>query len=639
MDEQELPLNLEELLHDSVVEIFRHEDFQKYQKWMHSHIASYYRLDLFSRIPSEALYSLATSLGLFIWNATPLPGEGFKVRKIPNPGRNSKCPCGSGKKYKRCCYAGQPPMDLLDQDAMWPFVFDLLSKEQLNNALAQQLFPIRALAQGAEICLEKNKPKKAYTYLNDYFSASSFRETGADAAIAFLAWLDACEQLGYSLKKRKMLRHIIETAPASPLRSEAWQRFSTILMDEGDAKAAWKAFHKARRDEPDNPGIGLLEVQLLMAEDKYALAQQRAAFLVKRLNRLDIPDSDPMLGYLRSIADNPQQGNMEMEFSMVDDMGRELVDWLDKVKDQPLPEYHFEPLEAAKAEDKEDDFDFPRIRKGDIALLTPEYLNDVQEGWEDIAPVEKPVSVNPQPFFYDPPWEPEADFSWIDFLFDHPEAFDCLDILDDLIGLASLHPNWGAPSFTTMVYEPLMTRALALSGQIILSLPPDRHIPWFVADNRCLLRTLMRHSADLGNQGKTEGEQEVHEQLIRINPTDNHGLRCILMDSYLKNGQDEKALALAARFPDDMFAEILYGQTLALFRQGRRQEADMALETAINRLPKVARFLVAARVKKPQINPYGMTLGGDDQAWEYRQDMRDTWKSVRGALSWLKKMR
>ena len=27
------------------------------------------------------------------------------VRKKPAPGRNSLCPCGSGKKYKRCCGA------------------------------------------------------------------------------------------------------------------------------------------------------------------------------------------------------------------------------------------------------------------------------------------------------------------------------------------------------------------------------------------------------------------------------------------------------------------------------------------------------------------------------------------------------
>lgn len=27
----------------------------------------------------------------------------FRFRRIPEPGRNEPCPCGSGKKYKRCC--------------------------------------------------------------------------------------------------------------------------------------------------------------------------------------------------------------------------------------------------------------------------------------------------------------------------------------------------------------------------------------------------------------------------------------------------------------------------------------------------------------------------------------------------------
>ena len=27
---------------------------------------------------------------------------------VPQAGRNDPCPCGSGKKYKRCCGAGQP---------------------------------------------------------------------------------------------------------------------------------------------------------------------------------------------------------------------------------------------------------------------------------------------------------------------------------------------------------------------------------------------------------------------------------------------------------------------------------------------------------------------------------------------------
>lgn len=31
--------------------------------------------------------------------------DGSFVRECPKPGRNDPCPCGSGKKYKKCCAA------------------------------------------------------------------------------------------------------------------------------------------------------------------------------------------------------------------------------------------------------------------------------------------------------------------------------------------------------------------------------------------------------------------------------------------------------------------------------------------------------------------------------------------------------
>ncbi|HSF23252.1 MAG TPA: SEC-C metal-binding domain-containing protein, partial [Blastocatellia bacterium] len=31
-------------------------------------------------------------------------------RAGPKAGRNDPCPCGSGKKFKKCCGAGQPPL-------------------------------------------------------------------------------------------------------------------------------------------------------------------------------------------------------------------------------------------------------------------------------------------------------------------------------------------------------------------------------------------------------------------------------------------------------------------------------------------------------------------------------------------------
>ena len=32
--------------------------------------------------------------------------EGSFIREEPKVGRNDPCPCGSGKKYKKCCGAG-----------------------------------------------------------------------------------------------------------------------------------------------------------------------------------------------------------------------------------------------------------------------------------------------------------------------------------------------------------------------------------------------------------------------------------------------------------------------------------------------------------------------------------------------------
>ena len=32
------------------------------------------------------------------------------VRSSPKIGRNAPCPCGSGKKYKKCCGAGEPTL-------------------------------------------------------------------------------------------------------------------------------------------------------------------------------------------------------------------------------------------------------------------------------------------------------------------------------------------------------------------------------------------------------------------------------------------------------------------------------------------------------------------------------------------------
>ena len=135
------------------------------------------------------------------------------------------------------------------------------------------------------------------------------------------------------------------------------------------------------------------------------------------------------------------------------------------------------------------------------------------------------------------------------------------------------------------------------------------------------------------------GDQKPMERMrsyLRLNPSDNHGIRAVLIDDLLKAGQDSDALELAERYPDDTMAEILYGHVLALFRTGERGAAVNALTFAATQLPLVLDYLVRERVAAPRINPESILVGGKDQAWLYRQAMRPTWMATEGLKEWLK---
>jgi hypothetical protein len=140
------------------------------------------------------------------------------------------------------------------------------------------------------------------------------------------------------------------------------------------------------------------------------------------------------------------------------------------------------------------------------------------------------------------------------------------------------------------------------------------------------------------DEAEPAGAAETLETLLRLNPGDNHGVRAELMNHYLRAGDDRKALALARRFPDDVLADLAYGEVLALYRLGEQEGARVALRTAARRLPRIPHYLIRKRVKRPRISTFGFTPGGEDQAWMYREAMRDVWESEPGLLSWVKRV-
>jgi len=690
MNETGFPLQMEALIEDSIAHIISHGDSQQFVDWIRKHIEDYYtgpdrrQGGLFSNpavadpgqiiLEPDMLHALAIKLATVIWNSIPLPSNNFRPLPMPVPKRNDPCLCGSGKKYKQCC-AQLPDFPVLSADETWPIVFDKLDKETAARSIRENQVPINALVTIADGYLESDQPKKAAALLAPLFEGN-IRKTNDAAEHALHLLCNAYDELGHNKKKTTLLLNITNNVGRSPLRSGAWQRLSTMRIDSGDADGAWAAFQNAQRDDPLSPGLGLLEVQILNGQGRNEDAAQRADFWVRKMRRAGIPDDEMPLAFLIEVAKDPIRAFANLGLEISDDSGLSLKHWLEMLHDRPIPDYSIcegnsgndlgfesgmdalrkqlsgygideDQIEEVLREmkDKSDDFrDDEQVPDEEnilpetnvMSLQAPADLAELELKWHRIYPLDKPFSIHETPFGESDPWDVFEEEKWAPWLQDHPAAFDSLDILDDLATALMLHPQFGASWLNETLLLPLLQRSEAITDKA-LAAAGEPQLHWVMPGNRPALRAMAR-LVNIKLFMEDEQAEGIHraQRLIAINPSDNHGYRTIVMNQLIKEGRDEEALRLAQQYPEDMNPEITFGKVLVLYRLGRQKEAVEEVGNAIEFLGKIPRYLTAKRIRKPKLHPDGVTYGGDDQAWYYREHMRDVWLQTPGALEWLK---
>jgi tetratricopeptide (TPR) repeat protein len=678
---------MERLLADAVREALSHEDPQRFLDWMRAHIADYLSEAVAAPAPPgvESLQSemdpaffpvFAALLGRAIWDGLPLPSHSFRPKPLPSPGRNEPCPCGSGRKYKDCC--SRLPAMPLRPEALWPFVLEQLPEDTRKRLIVEGKVPVEPVAALASEYLEQGKPRQGMALLEPLLTGKICQPDEAhDYALNILCSL--YDELGQGKKKMALLDRIVNTLEPSPLRSGAWQRLAAIRMDAGDSEGAWEAFRQAQQDDPNSPAVGALEVQLLMAGNRLQEAQARAQFWVKRLRRQGLAEGEIPLSFLRSVAKDPTTAMADLGMEMAGGAGERLRRWLEQVADRSVPRYRvteeavlaqdeagdlrtslgaslrrmgvredqigpaldrleqrLKSLEEPLPEEEGEEEQQRQPAKPSLFLVPPKRILKLEENWHKVFPLSKPLSVQDLPFGGDDAWDPATEERWSGWLEAHPEAFDSLDILDDLATAVLQHPEIATPGMAEALLRPLLLRAEAIIHQALDGIEAP-HLAWPYTENRSTLRSLARRVSlelDLGN---TAVAIALAQWLLRLNPEDNHGFRGLVMNEYLRAGADTAALELAARYPGDLQPELPYGQALALYRLNRREEAEAALCAALKHLPKVCRYLVSERIRKPKVDPYGVRISGEDQAWLYREEMRDVWAATPGALDGLKK--
>ena len=696
-------IDLERFMRDAVSEILRHEDPSRFMDWARRTLPEYFNQDSqIAQIDTKSQDQLATVLARMVWNSTPLPGNDFRPKPLPVPGRNDRCDCGSGRKYKQCC-ALAPHQTHVEEEAFWHILADILPEKELNRALERKRIPRNVITTVAERFLENGKVDKAVTILESIFAGKLNRLDPEVGEYAFDLLMDAYDRRLNISRKKDFIERILATAPRGTLRSVALQRKATMLADQGELPEAWEAFSQAMRDDPESPSLCILELQLLLVENRLQQAKDRALFWHAKMTKLADKMENPqrLLDFLRDVMEDPETVRDSMrgpaglgwdEDDLEDDLNdlegedpellnriQRLRDWISAQVEQPVPEYRVYPIEHF-GEDREDGHKklllryFSSVGLADDAAKTivsetmqaleveagdPEsmlsqiglescrvtlpadpLLAELEPLWMQTYPVPKlmnfdDITLEKQTLI----WE-EGNFdAWMGLLEDHPEAFGSIHILEDLLFAMLQLSERGVPVQITLPAVMILLQRITEITQH-LELGPEEKLPWFLPQNRSMLRGLARSAEMILISGNPAEAERLARLYLRLNPTDDQDILPVLCSALLRLDKDDEVLRLAEENPESDQPEIAFGPVIALFRQGEKDEADAAMVEAMGLFPMVPEYLFEPEIGEPDEDDYegdeeeGFTLDDAEVAWNYVHANRALWESVPGLMEW-----
>lgn len=542
------------------------------------------------------------TLGREIWAATPLPHKRFVRERLPAPGRNDACYCGSGRKFKQCCARLDPAGMGVQNMELLPYLIESLPKKRWAE-LPGSAVSVDGVAAAAFAMLDDGYPEDAVKLLTPWFAGEGKWPDRLADLVDLL--LDAYEALD-KRKKRKDLAQAATVRGESQVAAIGWQRLAAMLADEGKLQEAWTAFTHAQRADPDNVSLAMLEITLLVSQQKWEQAGQRARFWANRIAKMPGPKEEQLLDYLNQIARDPQQAMQEVSSGIVPAYGQLIA--LLAAAPAPACAYRLQPQDGLAG-----------------PLEPAPELAAARRKWDAAFPSAPPFSV--QMTTYNAQAWDGAD-RWLAVLAKQPILWQDFTVLDDLVcaidGLNTLG--------TDGTIRALTGRALALLDCVLEDQrAKGLQLEWGFLENRPALRLAVRHILDCRDKGKPALALPWLERMVNeLNPNDNHGLRHLLMHDYLQSGALAKACSLGERYPDD-FGAMRYNRALAYHLAGRRAEADGVLADALDRYPLIGKVLLAKRAAKPQEGP--VTLGSRDEANHYRAEHLPLWTP--DALAWL----
>jgi tetratricopeptide (TPR) repeat protein len=159
---------------------------------------------------------------------------------------------------------------------------------------------------------------------------------------------------------------------------------------------------------------------------------------------------------------------------------------------------------------------------------------------------------------------------------------------------------------------------------------------WGLLETRPYMRALAGKANSLWRLKRGDEAIKAYQELLRLNPGDNQGIRYILVDLFLDLKRDDEVERLLACYDGDWSTVWLYTKALLTYRSsGPSAKANRKLKDALKENSHVSDYLTGKK-RIPNRLPEKLEWGGESEAVDYASNHLNYWRRTPGAIQWLK---
>lgn len=159
---------------------------------------------------------------------------------------------------------------------------------------------------------------------------------------------------------------------------------------------------------------------------------------------------------------------------------------------------------------------------------------------------------------------------------------------------------------------------------------------WGLLETRPYMRARQGLALSLWKRGSRDEAAAHCQDMLRLNPNDNQGIRYLLLDCLLAMGRDAQAEQLLAQYEDDAGAAWDWSKVLLSFRRtGDSAQSREALGQAVATNEHVPAYLLGDKTMPRKLPDY-ISWGDETEAIAYVDGAAEAWASTPGSLVWLR---